>query len=564
MNNSFICKHSPVTGKIFFAMLIPTMLMNLTTAIGSMADAVIIGQYLDDLSLSVVTFATPVYMIINMFAALFAVGGCIAMGIDSGKGEKHSANKSFSISLMLLAFTGIILFVTGLFFADAVTTWLGASDEVFQMVKTYSRIILFGGPFFVINIGLAFFVRNDGRPALSMAGMFASIISDIILNFVFVGYLDMGVSGAALSTVIGQILSLVIITSHFFSPKNSLRFVFSFDRTVIRIIKNGASTALHFVYQFITILIINHFLERLAGTSGIVVYTVVFNLSTVSLSVFEGISQTIQPMTSNYFGEKSYKNIRESLKLAFTAVFVICGSVTLILEIFPGIIPVIFGIEDAQIVAQSVSAVRIYAASMIITTVNVVLGYYLQSIEHSSLSAIMISLRSFVLFLGATLILGKFLGMNGVWSAYLVAEATSFVICLIMIRAKRNTLRKECSGMNMLLFDGDIENGTKRYIFECKNQNADAYSDYVSTVAKESGDLNQDFVGQYLEEIGKCISKKNEFIETEINKIIGKIIIRDNLNHNLNKERISDVTSKGNCDYGPVLGWNRMCPEKGK
>ena len=255
MNTTYVCKHNPIVRKIFLSMLLPTILMNLTTAIGSVADAIIIGQYLDDLSLSVVTFATPIYMVINTFAALFAVGGCIAMGIDAGKGDKTSANQAFSLSIELLAITGILFLLSGIFFIDIITKWLGAGEDVFEAVKEYSRIVLVGGPVFVMNIGLAFFVRNDGRPTLSMIGMFSSIAVDIVLNFVFVGFLGMGVSGAAYSTVLGQLVSIIVIGTHFLSSKNTLKFRLVFNSTAFRIVKNGISSALHFVYQFLTILI---------------------------------------------------------------------------------------------------------------------------------------------------------------------------------------------------------------------------------------------------------------------------------------------------------------------
>ena len=253
MKDNYLYKHNPIVKRIFLSMLAPTILMNLTTAIGSVADTIIIGQYLDDLSLSVVTFATPIFMLINTFAALFAVGGCITMSIDAGKGDKKSANRAFSLSIELLYFIGILLYFAGAFFSNTITGWLGATGEVFGLVEQYSRIILIGGPVFVLNIGLAFFVRNDGRPTLSMVGMFSSIIVDIILNFVFVGYLDYGVSGAAYSTVIGQIVSILIICTHFFSSKNTLKFNFTLNKNICRVIKNGVSSALNFVYQFLLI-----------------------------------------------------------------------------------------------------------------------------------------------------------------------------------------------------------------------------------------------------------------------------------------------------------------------
>ena len=565
METVYCYKHNPIVRKIFISMLAPTILMNLTTAIGSLADTVIIGHYLDDMSLSVVTFATPIYMIINMFSALFAVGGCIAMSIDSGKGEKQTANKAFSLSMELLILTGIILFIAGAFFSSIITGWLGAGKDVFELVEIYSRIILLGGPVFVLNIGLAFFVRNDGRPTLSMVGMFLSIVSDIILNVVFVGMLDMGVAGAAYSTVIGQLVSVIVIGSHFFSSKNTLKFKFAFDKMILRIIKNGGSTALHFVYQFLTILIINHFLANLAGTNGVVIYTVVFNLSTISLSVFEGISQTIQPMISNYYGEKSYRNIKETLRLAIITIIIICGTVTVLLEIVPQVVPIIFGIDDAVLIEKSATAVRIYATSMIIMTTNVVIGYYLQSTEQNSMAAVMISLRCFVIFLSATLVLGRLFGMNGVWAAYTVSESLTFIICLFMMKAKQRKLRKKGISANMLLLDENVQNSIECYTYDCSKNKYDEYkSDIVSklkTNKEVSENIIQD-VTEYLTVLKNCIKDKNKYIEVEINSSQHKVIVRDNLNHTEYKndfEKIAQNTSKS--DYGPVLGWNRICLE---
>ena len=255
MKSIYRYKHNPIVRNIFLAMLAPTILMNLTTAIGSMADTIIIGHYLDDRSLSVVTFATPIFMVINTVAALFAVGGCIAMSIDSGKGEKETANRAFSLSIELLAAVGILFLFVGMFASNTITHWLGAGEDVFESTRQYAQIILCGAPVFALNIGIAFFVRNDGRPILSMIGMFSSIAVDIILNFVFVGYMEMGIPGAAYSTVLGQLVSIFVICTHFFSARKTLKFCFTFDRTVWRIIQNGSSTALHFVYQFLTILI---------------------------------------------------------------------------------------------------------------------------------------------------------------------------------------------------------------------------------------------------------------------------------------------------------------------
>lgn len=548
MEITYAHKHNPIVKKIFLAMLAPTILMNLTTAIGSVADTIIIGQYLDNESLSVTTFATPIYMIINTFAALFSVGGCIAMSIDAGKGKKESANKAFSTSIELLAFTGLLLLLGGVFFSSTITHWLGAGSNVFEAVREYSFIILAGSPLFMLNIGLAFFVRNDGRPTLSMVGMFASIAVDVTLNFVFVGKLGMGVSGAALSTVLGQIASIVIICMHFFTSKNTLKFRFALDKTVFRIIKNGASSALHFVYQFLTILIINHFLSVIAEADGVVIYTVVFNLSTVSLSVFEGISQTIQPMVSNYVGEKSFRKIKETMRLAIIAIFVICGCVTLFLELKPELVPIVFGIDGVVMVEKAAVAVRIFATSMIIMTINVVIGYYLQSTEQNLMASVIVSLRCFALFLAATFGLGILFGLNGVWAAYTVSEILTLFIIVCMVKYKQKKLMKSGINSNFMLLDDTVEKGAVSYICNLKKDN---YDDYLLAVEKAVQESNMDENSirtaiDYLCEFKSSAEQdKAKYIEVEINSTINKIIIRDNL--------------KRATEFDAVLGWNRIC-----
>ena len=564
MDQTYFYKHNPLVKNIFLKMLFPTILMNLTTAIASLADTVIIGYFLDDIALSVVTFATPLYMIINTFAALYAVGGPIGMSIDTGKGEKASANRIFSLSVELLFFTGMVILLCGAFLGRQITAWLGAEPDVFDMVYTYSTIVMFGAPIFMLNTGLAFFVRNDGRPNLATTGMFVSIAVDMVTNIIFVGPMQMGVAGAAYSTVLGQLVSVFIIGSHLFSKKCTLRFRFTCNTAAFRIMRNGFSTALHFIYQFFTILLMNHFVVSLAGTGGVVVYTVVFNLYTVSLSLFEGISQTIQPMVSTYYGEKSNHNIKNTMRLAVITTVILCGAVTVLLEIFPQVVPILFGIEDSLLIAQSSLAVRIYAISMIIMTINVVIGYYLQSSEYSLMSAILVSLRCCILFLACAFIFGKMFGMNGIWAAYTVAEIFTFLIFLLMVSIKRKTLEKKGIHADYYLLDKDMEKATDCLTF-CSNK--DSFANYETAVCSslaQNEHLSEDVLcnsKSYLSCLKLGLAEnKTVHIEVEINGAERKVIIRDDMDHGTLPENIQDALSgESNTEYGPVLGKNRVC-----
>ncbi len=565
MENLFCRKRSPLVVRTFLSILVPTIFMNLTTAVGSMADAVIIGQYLDDLSLSVVTYATPIYMIINTVAALFAVGGCIAMSVDTGKGDKLSANRSFSIALECLCALSAILFVAGVFFSGPITVMLGAGNElVFDKVKTYVKIILVGAPVFILNISSAFFVRNDGRANRSMVGMLLSIGVDITFNLVFVGFMHMGVAGAALSTVLGQSVGLVVIGSHFFSKKNTLKFCFAFDSSVFRIIKNGFGSALGFVYQFLTIIILNHYVIKMAGPEGMVIYTVVFNLGTVSLSVFEGLSQTIQPMVSLYYGERSNKKIKESVKLAIISAIIICGSVMILLEVFPGVVPHIFGIGEAAIVSKASQAVRIYATSMFIMTVNVIIGNYLQSVELGGVAGVLISLRSCILLLVSAFFLGRIFGINGIWAAYCVAEILTFLVFAVINTAKRKKLSCDNANPDVFFLDKNIEEKTSSHVFKCNSDDFAGFSEEIKAVGCKTEGYSEQMLAaadDYLRKLRLAIEERSgKYIEVEFNRYDRKIIICDNLDHKNIENAVSDIKGEGfAAEYGPVIGLNRIC-----
>ena len=561
----FYYNNNPIVKKIFFKMLIPTILMNLTTALASFADTMIIGKYLDDATLSVVTFATPIYMIINTFAALYAVGGSIVMSVDSGKGDKTTANKAFSIAMELIFITSGILVIAGIFFGDWITKRLGAGPEVFELVRSYSTIVLIGAPVFMINIALAFFVRNDGRPVLSMIGMFLSIAVNIVMDIVFIGYMNLGVAGAAYATVLGQLVSAVVIASHFFTSKNTLRFSFTMNKSAIRILKNGMGTALHFIYQFITILIINNFVERLGGNDGVVVYTVVFNLCTVSLALFEGFSQTIQPMISLYYGEQSHKNISDTIKLVFKTILVICGTITIILEIVPGIVPTLFNITGETLMSDSVVAIRIYATSMIIMTINVILGYYLQSTEQSFMASFLVSLRCLIVFLISVFVLGRLIGINGVWASYTVTEVVTFGIFILMNMIKRRQLAKKDIVADVFLLDTNIRNKTYTYTFSSAKDDFGEYKIYVlESIKNKISDNIQSDIRYYLTQLENIISDERRYIEVEINSVMQKAIIRDNLDHGTIIDKLKESDEyKSKYEYVPVFGWNRVCLERG-
>ncbi len=432
-----------IAGELFYKMLIPTVLTNLVTAVGSFADAAIVGNILGDLAISAVTFSVPIFMLINTLADTVAVGGATAMSVDTGKGDTTAKNKVFSVAVCYATLLGLALTVAGVAFMDSIVLLLGATGEVAPLVSEYSYVIIAFAPAFLLNITFAFFVRNDGRPKLAMAGMLTSIGINIVFDFLFVGYFNMGIAGAAWAMVLSQLVSALIIASHFFSKRNTLRFSISLNvKMFARIVKSGVGTSMSFIYQMVTMLVLNHFIMSVAGAEGMVVYTVVYNISLIAMCIFEGISQTVQPIVSVYHGEKNDRGIADTMKRAFKVGIVVCAVIIVLLELFPASVGMMFGI-DAQLLDMASVATRLFAPAMLLMTINVILSYYYQSRENRVLPLIIVPARNVVFLLGSMYIAVSAIGFNGFWVAYIIAEALTLLLVFIatlIIRKKRHHL----------------------------------------------------------------------------------------------------------------------------
>ncbi len=440
--------HDPLVRKVFFALLLPSLMINLVTSVASSADSIIVGNFVGEAALAAITLTFPVFMIINTLAALIAVGGSVVMSVFRGRGDAEAANLVFSHAVFAALGAGVLAAILSLPLIDPIARALGARDEGVPLVAAYAGIILLATPLFILNTALAFFVRNEGRPVLSMLGLFAGIAANIVMDLIFVAGFGMGVAGAAWATDLSQVVSLVILLSHFISPANRLRLRLSFSlRRLGQILGGGIGTSLDFVYQAVAILVLNNFLVGLAGHDGIVVYTVVLKTGLFALSLFEGLSQTMQPMVSVFHGEANPRSIRATMRLALRTA--LAGSLFLVLvfEIFPGLLSDVFGLRETGLHAAAVTATRLYAPAIVLMTGNVLMSYYYQSIERVRFSVLIVLCRSLVLLLGCTMLLGSLFGLNGVWTGFIISEALTMALWLTLALYRRRP------GQDLLLLD---------------------------------------------------------------------------------------------------------------
>ena len=429
MNESRLISHS------YSRLLVPTMLINMVSSVGSFFDTIIVGYFLGEESLVAVTFNSPLFMIINTIAALISIGCMNEVGRLVGMGDAEAENRYFTLGFRVLVIAGAVMAAAGLLLADPLVRLLGASGALVEPTKAYAVFIIGGSVVFMLNAFLGFFIRMDGNPNLAMAAILTSIVLSIGLDALFIGPMKMGIGGSSLALLISQIVSILIMCTHFLSRGHTLSLVKDVKwGSLGSICRSGIGTSATFIYRAVALLLLNNIIYSQASITGMEAYVVVYNVSLLAMTIFEGISQTVQPFISTYHGEKNLACKKITLHLGLVTALVLCAVSIAYLELFPDTLSTIFGITDAQGILHARFAVRAYAPAIFFMTLNVMMGYYFQAVSREKLTMLIVPLRELVLLITSVILLGKLFGLDIMWFGYLLCEAGTLAIWYLIAR----------------------------------------------------------------------------------------------------------------------------------
>lgn len=416
-------------------LLVPTILINMVSSVGSFFDAVIVGNLLGEEGLVAVTYSSPIFMIINTAAALISIGCMNEVGRLVGMGDAEAENRLFTLGFRTLVITGAAMAAAGILMIDPLVAMLGASGSLTEPTKAYVIIIIAGSVVFMLNAFLGFFIRMDGNPNLAMTAILISIGLSIGLDILFIGPCRMGIGGSALALLLSQVVSILIMCLHFIGKKHTLSLVRHVKWSGLgAVCRSGIGTSATFIYRAIALLLINNIISIQAGQTGMEVYTVVYNVSLVAMTIFEGISQTVQPFISTYHGEKNSTCKKITLRLGLVTALILCAVSIILLEIFPDSLSTVFGLTNPLSIQHARFAVRAYAPAIFFMTLNVMMSYYFQAVEHEKITMVIVALRELILLIGFIFLLGKLFGLDIMWFGYLLGEVSTLGIWALIAK----------------------------------------------------------------------------------------------------------------------------------
>ncbi|UPA32246.1 MATE family efflux transporter [Terrisporobacter glycolicus] len=400
-----------------------------------LADTLFVSKALGTVGLASLNFSIPVFSIIQGIGLMIGIGGATDYSINEQ--QKISNNTSFTQSLYLSGIMSIVFVLLGGFFAKDLSTLLGADETTLSLTKTYLTTIMLFAPFFICNNILLAFVRNDNNPKLSMIAMLTSSLANIILDYVFMFPFSMGIFGAAFATSLSPIISLCILSIHFTQKNQNIHFVKSkilFSK-FYHIMTLGLSSLIGELTSAISLITFNLIILRIDGNTGVAAYGIVANVALIATSIFTGISQGIQPLSSEYYGRGDMTLVNRILRYSMTTTIIFAVLIYTIVCIFTNEIVAIFNSEqNMKLMMIASQGMKIYFLGYLFAGINIVSSAFFSSISKAKQGMIISILRSALILIPAVLLLSIFFKMDGIWYSFVITELAVFIINSIFLQ----------------------------------------------------------------------------------------------------------------------------------
>ncbi len=417
--------------KTYQTFFIPTAISTMGIAVINLLNILFAGLFFGNDGSFVVGLALPVIIFTDIITYFFGVGGGIAVSIRQGQGDKKEASQIFTLAVGSTAVLGILAALAGGLFSGALLPLLGAQTAQQQaLAGEYIRILFVGMPFILLCGVLNVFIRNDNHPGVAMSGILISVISNLLLLWLFIGVMKLSVGGIALATVLSNGLCVLFYLIYFLSGRSTLKFATAFRPEIFReIAKPGFAGSLIFLAQTVLTVFINHVLLKISGSHGIAAYGVVKYAITFIYAVYDSVNNAVQPMFGVYFGERDQKSIRMTAKIALRNLAAGALGLCVLLCLGAPYLSGVFGLDV-------VPALRIIGVSCLFSSAVAFFNSFYRSTGKSGLS-ILFTVLDNLLFPAALILVfvyGVDMGGNGVYLALLISEVLTLLAMALVTR----------------------------------------------------------------------------------------------------------------------------------
>ncbi len=433
-------------GKLLFKLAIPTVVAQLINMLYNIVDRIYIGHIPEEgsLALTGVGVCMPIIMIVSAFAALVSSGGAPRASIFMGKKDIDSAEKTLGGCFFLQIIISVVLTVVLLIWNEDLLLMFGASENTIKFATEYMNIYALGTIFVQLTLGMNAFITAQGFTNISMVSIIIGAVCNIILDPIFIFLFDMGVSGAALATIISQAVSCIWVLSFLCSKKSLLKLkkynIKLLPKFILPCVALGTATFIMQASESVISVCFNSSLLRYGGDIAVGAMTILTSVMQFAMLPLQGIAQGAQPITSYNYGAKNTKRVKKTFKL----LLITCLSYSVILWLAVMLIPEIFvGIftPDKALIEFTAPVLRIYLSGVFLFGIQIACQMTFTSLGKAVCSIIVAVVRKFVLLIPLIYIIPHLVSdpTIGVYMAEPIADiiAVTFTTILFAFQFKK-------------------------------------------------------------------------------------------------------------------------------
>ena len=426
------------TYKRLLRFVFPSITMMVFTSIYSVVDGLFVSNFVGKSPFTAINLIFPFFALLGAFGFMFGTGGSAVVGITLGMGEPKKANRYFSMIVYVTVIWGLCLAIFGYSLMEHIAVFLGAEGDVLQYCIVYGRILIWAIPMFMLgNVFQSFFVTSQ-KPKLGLVVMVVGGVLNIVLDAVFIAGLGFGVQGAAMATAIGQISTGVLPLFYFCRKNDSLLRLGKtkfYPAVLLKTCVNGSSEMVGNLAYSLIYTVYNWQVLKYTGEDGVAVYGVLQYMGFVFNAIFFGYAVGVSPIFSFHYGA-GHKDEIQSLFRKSLRVVLSCGVVMFLLsQILAGPLAKLFVGYDETLRAMTVHAMHIYGCVFLFNGFCVLGSSFFTALGNGKASALISFLRTFVFEVISVLVLPLFFGLNGIWSAAIVAEAVAVMVTIILLKS---------------------------------------------------------------------------------------------------------------------------------
>ncbi len=423
-----------------FRFVLPSIGMMVFTSIYGVVDGFFISNFAGKTAFASINLVMPFIMILAGIGFMIGTGGTALVSKYLGQKEEKRANECFTMMVVVVIVSGIIVSLLGIIFMRRISYFLGATEEMIEDCVIYGQIVIaFNMPYMLQNVFQSFMIAAE-KPKLGLKVTVLSGVTNMVLDALFVGIFKWGVAGAAIATGASQCVGGFGPLIYFARENDSrLRLVKTKLELepILQAAGNGSSELMSNISSSLVGAVYNYQLMKYIGENGVSTYGVLMYVQFIFVAIYVGYAIGCAPIVSYHYGAENHDEVKNMLHKSITAMSILGIILAISAFSLSGVLAKIFVGYDAELLELTIHAFKLFSLSFLFSGLNIYTSSFFTALNNGVISAAVSFIRTLIFQMSFVLFLPLLLGTDGIWLSSIFAEIAAFIVSVIFLVIER-------------------------------------------------------------------------------------------------------------------------------